>query len=112
MTNQEAFDKMVAHLRKQGAKSMQDTLCMYRGENGMMCAVGCLIPDSEYSDDLEGIAISDMAEKPDCLEGFNPDMIDDMQTCHDQHDVEKWEASFERIALRFNLKLTPREETK
>ena len=51
MTNQEAFDKALAHLRKQGERSADAETgeCLYRsGDSGLACAVGCLIPDSMW----------------------------------------------------------------
>jgi len=53
------------HLTKQRMKSMaayggnmtQD--CAYRGGNGLMCAVGCLITDEAYFEGLEGHCADD-----------------------------------------------------
>ncbi len=61
MTPQEIFDKVVNHLRAQGAKSEMDhpvagLMCAYRGIQGRMCAVGCLIPDADYLPTMEDIA--------------------------------------------------------
>lgn len=53
MTNQEIFDIVAAHLIKQNRRSMRDGRCVYRGENGDMCAVGCLIKDEFYTSALE-----------------------------------------------------------
>lgn len=63
MTAQEAFDKVTAHLLEQKARSViSDSpdrpvpggkTCCYRGENGMKCAIGALIPDEMYSPDME-----------------------------------------------------------
>jgi hypothetical protein len=56
-TLQETFDKMVNHLRKQNSKSLladeRDDTCAYRGKDGKMCAVGCLIEDEFYDPSLE-----------------------------------------------------------
>jgi hypothetical protein len=49
MTNQEIVNKVAKHLRIQGVRSANTTgACKYRGDNGLSCAVGCLIPDSAY----------------------------------------------------------------
>lgn len=48
------------HLTKQKAQSMgtygedNNGGCMYRGPEGLMCAVGCLIKDEEYNYLMEG----------------------------------------------------------
>lgn len=55
MNDQEIFDKVAAHLIKQGGPALNaDHECMYRAPNGYMCAIGCLIPDSDYDPVIEG----------------------------------------------------------
>lgn len=57
MTNQrkiELLDRVIAHFEKQGKRAeSSDGMCLYRGEGGMKCAVGCLIADENYSSELE-----------------------------------------------------------
>ena len=50
MTNQEAFDKALAHMRAQGERSVDTSTgdCLYRSDDGLACAVGCLIPDGTW----------------------------------------------------------------
>ena len=63
---QQMFDFMLNHLRSQGGPSTSDpteedigeSVCMYRGDNGLMCAIGCMIPDSMYDDSLEGESVN------------------------------------------------------
>jgi hypothetical protein len=67
MNAQEIFDKVVTHLRTQGkqAKNTSDD-CVYRRPNGLMCAVGCLIPDELYDPALEGATVADFFyDKPE-----------------------------------------------
>ncbi len=70
MNNQqlvELSEKIRDHLTKQKARAVADVAnttgdpmgepvsrCRYRGENGTMCAVGCLIPDERYRPEIEG----------------------------------------------------------
>jgi hypothetical protein len=64
MNLQPLFDEIVAHLRKQNARSLNVSQltgasgCAYRGDNGLTCAVGCLIPDELYSPFIEGSSAS------------------------------------------------------
>lgn len=53
-------DKVEQHLIQQKARSVDvdNSVCMYRGPNGLMCAAGCLIPDELYTHTLEYRAIS------------------------------------------------------
>lgn len=55
MTEQEIFTKVATHLLAQMARSRSgdDGVCLYRGDNGLQCAAGCLIPDELYSEALE-----------------------------------------------------------
>jgi hypothetical protein len=60
MNQQEIFDKVASHLITQGVKATYRRSggypsCAYRGDNGTMCAAGCLIPDEEYNPEFEGI---------------------------------------------------------
>ena len=57
-TAEEIFDYVEAHLRNQGQRSRAKTgiirgLCRYRGPEGLMCAVGCLLADDEYDSGME-----------------------------------------------------------
>lgn len=54
---QEIFDRVAIHLLIQNKKS-QKTFngaheCFYRGNNGYMCAIGCLISDEHYVPEIE-----------------------------------------------------------
>jgi hypothetical protein len=107
MTNQEAFTKVVLHLRKQGEKSQNEdkTLCLYRGPNGLMCAVGCLIPDEEYRPELESSVVDIIYDKVDSLKGLNIDMLTEVQKVHDMDCVTVWEDKFRHIAKEFSLEV-------
>jgi hypothetical protein len=46
MTKQEIFDKVAAHLLTQRKRCVNQTGdCVYRSDDGLKCAAGCLIPD-------------------------------------------------------------------
>lgn len=111
MTNQEAFTKMVQHLRKQGCKSQDEAhqTCLYRGPNGLKCAVGALIPDEEYREwwDEEGVMASRLGTVS--LNGLNHKMLEDMQQTHDHFPVDRWEEQFKFIAEWHHLSLPPPE---
>lgn len=51
---QKAYEKIRAHLIEQG-KPARDASgqCVYRSEDGLKCAVGCLIDDEAYHEGLE-----------------------------------------------------------
>ena len=58
MTRQEIFDTIVAHLHAQGQPAISGSSCFYRSPTGLKCAVGCLIPDDKYSQEIEHDAVT------------------------------------------------------
>ena len=59
MTPIEISEKIRDHLINQNAKALNEYGgCRYRGNNGSMCAVGCLITDEVYTPDLECATVS------------------------------------------------------
>lgn len=64
MTAQEIFDKVSAHLLEQKFAAVgAHGSCRYRGRNGTSCAVGCLIPDEHYIEDMEGYSVNAVIEQ-------------------------------------------------
>lgn len=54
----DAFQKVKNHLLTQKEKSVKrfrysDPICQYRGDTGTSCAIGCLIPNEIYTEDME-----------------------------------------------------------
>lgn len=85
MTDQEAFDKIVARLMDGTGPAVNEKGdCMYRAPNGLKCAVGCLIPDDKYDLRMEGRAVGQFFKLGfNCLEGLNIDMLALAQDVHD-----------------------------
>ena len=113
---QEVFDKMVGHLRKQNAKSEDEEggACLYRGPNGLKCAVGCLIPDELYHYGLEGCSVNegrvnatlskvlDIKDFENYSKVFN--LLQNVQHIHDEYSIQEWEREFKKAAKGFGLK--------
>ena len=94
MNQQEIFDKVATHLIAQGKRSLGwgADYCAYRGDDGTMCAAGCLIPDDEYKPQFEGIPwVSIANDVPSFLDAPDEDhdLIDSLQLVHD--DENYWE---------------------
>jgi len=93
MTNQEIFEKVTMHLLVQKKRSVlypEDrglgANCAYRGVFDLKCAVGVLIPDEEYSSEMENIDARTLMEGPLCppaLRECNADLLYDLQKAHD-----------------------------
>ena len=134
MTNQEMFDKIVTHARKQRCKAFlpsgpNDTTfminisgCAYRAdltpECPTRCFLGALIPDELYSKDIEGYGLPDnilsrssSGKLPDIMDAIGvkvesyPFLIE-LQTVHDTVDIEEWESKFAALAYKYYLTYT------
>lgn len=121
-TKQELFDIIVAHLRKQGRKSIAnnaktiETTCLYRGPDGTKCAIGCLIPDELYKPIMETKSMAyivcyiENAELANEL-ATHQCILSPLQKIHDNQQVSDWESSWMNLAARYGLKYTPPSET-
>jgi len=93
-TREEIFDYVEARLKEQRCQSLSPDghnagECAYRGEEGLMCAVGCLIGDDEYTSGMEGRLVEDLTEDtlPDRLRP-HVSMLQALQIFHD--DAGNW----------------------
>ena len=126
-TAQELFNEVVSHLRKQKKQSLsQHGYCMYRGEDGLKCAIGHLIPDECYHNDMEGTYFVELPSynsviRSSCpevqpfpvelLQEFenNQELLTELVHVHDDHSPIEWEDRFEDLAKMLNLQLFPKE---
>jgi len=113
-SQQEVFNKIVTHLRKQGKRSVNEyNKCVYRGLDGRMCAVGCLIPDENYKKGFDksggvnigGLFFDGAFVGTGILPKKHLDLLISMQRVHDKYSVEKWEEQFKAVAENRNLVL-------
>lgn len=90
MTNQEVFDKVAAHLRKQGRPSARNGEGLYRGPKGLMCAIGVLIPDELYSVKFEKISVNALPDDVRAVFGdADPDLLSYLQNVHDSLVIDR-----------------------
>lgn len=118
MTKQEVFDKVARHLLTQRVKAVTSmyTLtpkCVYRSENGLSCAIGCLIPDSLYTSAIEGtpvrggsgtllLTVLRKANVP--VDNYaDVSFLSDLQGVHDLCPVEAWKDQLLQVAVRYEL---------
>lgn len=113
MKNQEIFDKVATHLFTQGVMSHSDAMddCLYRGPNGTMCAVGCLIPDDKYTYDMEHKSVFYLGKVyPELFHKRNIPLLDALQNIHDDRvswfSTDRMKAKLKSVAKRFRLKAT------
>jgi hypothetical protein len=112
MTPQEIFDTVARHLFTQGERAGiilgddvdgdPDFACKYRAPGGRSCAVGVLIPDKAYSEDMEGSGVvvvyeNNTAWLPAWM-GSNLKLLAALQGVHDSYSCWNSTASM-RAAL-------------
>ena len=112
MTEQEIFNRVWAHLNKQGHQAFgKYGSCQYRTSNGDACAVGCLLDDATAT-------LFDAKPNPNIADIFKstPDLVptelhphiaflDNLQNIHDRKYVgmdgtwlENWQRTMRRLA--------------
>lgn len=110
MTTQELFDRVANHLLTQNARAILDDICFYRSDDGLKCAVGCLIDDQHYCIGLEKKpfrnrlvfkAVEGSIGRK--LEDEEIALLERLQWMHDCEDVEDWPDGLRRIATDFDL---------
>jgi hypothetical protein len=126
LTQQEVFNKVARHLilqNKQSTGIYKDIDgggkfgCMYRGDNGLMCAAGCVIPDELYSPDIENTCFSALcysdARYQELFNNESVRLVTDLQIIHDGKfcTSDEWPARLEELALEYKLDGRVIEET-
>lgn len=119
-TAQHLYETVIKHLRQQKVKSAVITstkpdgsceyTCKYRDYTGCKCAVGCLIPDIEYSQKMEGKDVVDLINS-DLLNTLraaefykHAKLLLALQAVHDQKPIVEWEKWFRMIGDDLKLK--------
>ena len=112
---QEIFDKVVIALRKQGKKSMDNTMqdgniCRYRDYRGNKCAIGHLLSDEEYRPSMEGNSVRSLISfrlvSDATIEWMKPhlDLLIALQAIHDSvGGPQMWENKWEKLAKKNGL---------
>lgn len=108
MTKQQLFDRVASHLIRQNVRSVtEDGTCMYRGPNGLRCAIGCLIPDEKYHEDFEESTVSSedrIRKAAGVRRGDELFLAQDLQFIHDSSiSGIEWPYRLRTVARKFNL---------
>jgi hypothetical protein len=106
-TPQAVFNKVAKHLLKQKERSVGSLngrdRCLYRGPNGLKCAVGCLIPNKMYSPDMEGKILGRDVLAACGLPGSMVPLLISLQIMHDHCLPKEWPDRLRGIAKDYNL---------
>lgn len=110
---QEVFDTVAKHLLTQGRRSMSDDaqICMYRGSDGLRCAVGALISDDHYSTAMEQKGPTDAIVRRAIarslgvvdIDADTLDLLIDLQMLHDDTKPGGWEDELRDMAAVHGL---------
>jgi hypothetical protein len=113
MSMQQIFNKVSRHLIKQNEKSLNKKWkCAYRNTKGLSCAVGCLIPDADYYDKLEGRSVKadSVEEALHSVIGVHYDkrntklaLLASLQYVHDGDSINDWPEKLEKVRIKFGL---------
>ena len=106
--NQAVFNMAARHLLDQMEQSAtSEGVCLYRGANGLACAVGCLIEPSYYSEKLEGedLYSSEVRAALRCSLGFDPELeiLMDLRQIHDETEPDSWRGELYCLASALKL---------
>jgi hypothetical protein len=111
MNQQEIFDAVTQHLLTQNAQARAGGRCVYRGKNGLRCAIGGILPDLLYVPSMEGrTALSLMENYPKVAEYFGADntqFLDGLQEVHDLFSPQDWRSELAVIAAYNGLTFNP-----
>jgi len=111
MDPQEIFDTVARHLLTQKQRAVTTTqkgdVCAYRGADGTKCALGCLIPDSLYSPDMEGDSAYYVLKTYPAIAAHiglgNMLLVMHLQPIHDAGDPRRWKQEMLICSTMFNL---------
>jgi hypothetical protein len=124
MNLQNVFDTVAKHLLTQNKRSentivqedgIADTICAYRGENGLKCAIGALIKDEFYQPSLENqtpasnqvqnaLKASGIEVGEDFTAESNYWFLQELQMVHDDFDPKNWLVELNQLASNYGLK--------
>lgn len=108
MKRQEIFNRVYTHLLKQNQASKgSDDRCKYKSDNGLKCAIGCLIPDDIYDPKMEGMSIEFIYDSYPKMKKLNLgreiSFLSGLQKIHDDFPVHLWDKQLREFAVRWNV---------
>lgn len=115
LDRQLVFTDVVIHLLTQNAKSEGEKedgnfSCMYRGPNGLKCAIGVLIPDDKYCSGIEGEPANFVRNRLDSKYGnaliSDVTFLRSLQVIHDTKPVKDWKKELQKFAHEYKLTMS------
>ena len=104
---QDMFNHICEHLMSQGQRSKAAKAggCAYRGDDGMACAVGAVVPDEYYDKVMEGTGVFYIAKRETVPSWVsrNVRLLEALQIMHDSYSPERWRLQLKQIAEEYKL---------
>lgn len=112
---QKLFDKAVTHLLTQMEQCIDEYGdCVYRGPNGLKCAIGALIDDAWYdAETLENLSLRSRCVQATIAQsqGFDLSTLEEedwlilaaVQSTHDERLPDEWKDKLTALAEEHNL---------
>ena len=104
-TNKSVIRRASKHLLKQNKQSLDGSICMYRSPDGTKCAVGCLIPDSLYSNTIERYPVDRILDAhpklKELFKNVDLELLHRLQQIHDSTPLCKWKDALDALKKRY-----------
>lgn len=111
-TKRQTFNKIKKHLLEQGEPAVTESgHYLYHSKDGLKCAVGCLISEDDYERSFERFKEEHLIDHVGAkklekilnvkLTSETTDMLNDLQSVHDNVQPKNWKRSLTRIEKRY-----------
>lgn len=100
-TEYDVIKQVGTHLLRQNKRSDDGHMnCMYRGQGGLKCAVGCLIADDEYKASFEGVLWSCLVEDEQVPDAHHF-LVARLQHIHDEYRPDDWDFRLKKLCDQY-----------
>lgn len=107
--NQTVFDRVCAHLAKQGRRAYVGGGCKYRTPEGLKCAIGGLLADEDCDtlDALDDSQISTILRRGYATAEVSESFLSDLQNAHDSTATHPEVIRNRLVSIAFQYELKP-----
>ena len=100
---QDIFGEVKVHLLSQRKRAVEgkagETFCKYRTASGLKCAVGCLVPEELYSEDMEGASV--LATVKYLRFDYRFELLSNLQAVHDDNQPVYWGELLDDLVMKW-----------
>lgn len=95
--------KIAQHLNTQRARAMGENSCVYKAEDGKMCAVGCLIDEDKYHAWMEGTGAYNLGIVKAISESQDVDLTRPPLATQSTHVMGYWQKYHDSDVVRTSI---------